>query len=125
MVWVSKRWSKRWRYPHPSNTGPSLVSSLAVNGAGVMCSQGSVKLWFKSFSPVERDTNRKGMSPTASMNTSVAEVGGRLYLGETKTYQRRTVVIPGFLRELLAECLATQVSRAPDSFVFTSAAVAS
>jgi integrase len=52
---------------------------------------------------------------------SVAEVGGRLYLGETKTYQRRTVVIPSFLRELLAEHLATQVSRAPDSFVFTGA----
>jgi integrase len=52
---------------------------------------------------------------------SVAEVGGRLYLGETKTYQRRTVVIPAFLRDLLAEHLGSQVSRDPDAFVFSGA----
>jgi integrase len=53
---------------------------------------------------------------------SVAEVGGRLHLGETKTYQRRTVVIPAFLRDLLAEHLASQVNEGPDSFVFTGPA---
>ncbi|MGH2765574.1 MAG: tyrosine-type recombinase/integrase, partial [Actinomycetota bacterium] len=53
---------------------------------------------------------------------SAAEVGGRLHLGETKTYQRRTVVIPGFLRELLAKHLACQVDDGPDSFVFTGPA---
>jgi site-specific recombinase XerC len=53
---------------------------------------------------------------------SVAEVGGKLHLGETKTYQRRTVVIPAFLRDLLAGHLATEVNEAPDSFVFTGPA---
>lgn len=50
---------------------------------------------------------------------SVAEVCGKLHLGETKTYQRRTVVIPRFLGDLLAEHLAGQAGDGPDSFVFT------
>jgi integrase len=52
---------------------------------------------------------------------SLAEVGGSLFFGPTKTYQRRAVVIPGFLREMLAVHLARNVARDPDSLVFTNA----
>jgi hypothetical protein len=52
---------------------------------------------------------------------SLAEVGGNLFFGPTKTYQRRAVVIPGFLREMLAAHLARNVARDPDSLVFTNA----
>ncbi len=37
---------------------------------------------------------------------SVAEVGGKFHFGPTKTYQQRSVAIPGFLRDLLAQHLA-------------------
>ena len=51
---------------------------------------------------------------------SLAEARGRLYFGTTKTHQRRMVVIPGFLRDLLAAHLAAHVSDDPDALVFTS-----
>jgi integrase len=51
---------------------------------------------------------------------SLSETSEGLLFGATKTYQRRTVVIPGFLREQLAEHLATHVGIAEDALVFTS-----
>ena len=51
---------------------------------------------------------------------SLAEARGRLHFGTTKTHQRRMVVIPGFLRELLAAHLAAKVSDGPEALVFTS-----
>ncbi len=60
--------------------------------------------------------------PALEIVESVAEVGGKLHLGETKTYQRRTVVIPRFLRDLLAEHLAGQAGDGRDSFVFSGRA---
>ena len=47
----------------------------------------------------------------------MAEIGGQIHLGPTKTYQRRTVVLPRFLVEQLAALLARSES---DGFVFTS-----
>ncbi len=43
-----------------------------------------------------------------------------LHFGATKTYRRRMVIIPGFLRELLAEHLAREVDDDPEALVFTS-----
>jgi len=51
---------------------------------------------------------------------SLSETSEGLLFGATKTYQRRTVVIPGFLRDQLAEHLATHVEIAEDALVFTS-----
>jgi len=51
---------------------------------------------------------------------SLAEVGGRLHFGPTKTYQRRTVVLPGFLRDRLAAHLARRVPPGPEALVFTA-----
>jgi len=51
---------------------------------------------------------------------SLSEAWGGLQFGPTKTHRRRTVVIPGFLRDLLARHLATQVADEPDALVFTS-----
>jgi integrase len=51
---------------------------------------------------------------------SLAEARGRLEFGTTKTHQRRMVVIPGFLRELLAAHLAAKVRNDPEALIFTS-----
>lgn len=37
-----------------------------------------------------------------------SEVGGRLVFGSTKTYDDRTIIVPGFLRSRLAEHLAAR-----------------
>jgi len=51
---------------------------------------------------------------------SLSETSEGLMFGPTKTFQRRTVVIPGFLRDLLAEHLLTAVEPEEDALVFTS-----
>lgn len=51
---------------------------------------------------------------------SLTEARGRLEFGTTKTHQRRMVVIPGFLRELLAAHLAAKVSDDSEALIFTS-----
>jgi integrase len=51
---------------------------------------------------------------------SLSEARGMLHFGATKTYRRRMVIIPGFLRELLAEHLAREVDDDPEALVFTS-----
>jgi integrase len=51
---------------------------------------------------------------------SLSETSEGLLFGPTKTYQRRTVVIPGFLRDLLAEHLVTEVEPEDDALVFSS-----
>ena len=51
---------------------------------------------------------------------SLAEVNGKWHFGEPKTYQRRMVVLPAFLRERLAAHLATEVDDDVRALVFTS-----
>lgn len=51
---------------------------------------------------------------------SLADVAGSLHFGETKTYQRRTIVIPEFLRQMLADHLGNHVGTDPDALVFTT-----
>ena len=53
---------------------------------------------------------------------AVSETSEGLVFGPTKTYQRRTVVVPGFLRDLLAEHLAAQGAADLDALVFPSPA---
>jgi len=53
------------------------------------------------------------------ITSSLAEVGGNLHFGETKTKRRRTVVVPGFLTEQLAEHAAT-LPADPVALLFTS-----
>jgi integrase len=50
---------------------------------------------------------------------SLAETN-ELHWGDTKTHQRRKAVIPGFLRDRLAEHLAANVDVNPDALVFTT-----
>jgi len=52
---------------------------------------------------------------------SLSEIRGGFDFGPTKTYQRRTVVLPGFLRDRLAEHLAHYVEADPEALVFTEA----
>ncbi|MGH9166343.1 MAG: tyrosine-type recombinase/integrase [Acidimicrobiia bacterium] len=51
---------------------------------------------------------------------SLAEVNGRRYFGEPKTYQRRMVAVPAFLQNRLAAHLASEVEDDPGALVFTS-----
>jgi integrase len=51
---------------------------------------------------------------------SLSEVRSGFHFGPTKTYQRRTVVVPAFLRDLLAEHLAHRVGTEPNALVFTA-----
>ncbi len=51
---------------------------------------------------------------------SLAEVRGHLHFGPTKTYTSRRVVVPGFLRDLLAEHVARHVDDDASALVFTS-----
>jgi len=51
---------------------------------------------------------------------SLAEVGGSLFFGETKTYRVRTVALPAFLAEMLAHHLQDHVGESPEALVFTA-----
>lgn len=51
---------------------------------------------------------------------SCTEVSGALVWGEPKTYQRRAVAIPPFLRDLIAAHLAMSVPDDPTALVFTA-----
>lgn len=51
---------------------------------------------------------------------ALSETSEGLVFGPTKTYQRRTVVVPGFLRDLLAEHLAAEVGSQEDALLFAS-----
>jgi len=51
---------------------------------------------------------------------ALSETSEGLLFGPTKTYQRRTVVIPGFLRDLLAEHLGAKVEPHEDTLAFSS-----
>jgi integrase len=51
---------------------------------------------------------------------SVAETSKGLYYGPTKTYQTRSIAIPTFLKEMLAEHLAKYVEKGRDALVFTT-----
>ena len=50
---------------------------------------------------------------------SLAEVEGKMHFGETKTYQRRTIAIPGFLQHLLSAHLEGRPND-PEALVFTN-----
>jgi hypothetical protein len=45
---------------------------------------------------------------------------GTLHLGPTKTYSRREVILPPFLRDMMAEHLGREVEDRADAFVFTT-----
>jgi integrase len=49
---------------------------------------------------------------------SIAEAGGHLHVGSTKTYQQRSVVLPTFLRTDLAAHLLHHVEQRPDAVLF-------
>lgn len=51
---------------------------------------------------------------------SLAEARGQLHFGPTKNYRTRSIVIPPFLDELLAEHIARHVGKDPEALVFTS-----
>lgn len=51
---------------------------------------------------------------------SLSEARGQLHFGPTKTYRTRSIVIPSFLRDLLAEHLARGPGQSPETLVFTS-----
>jgi integrase len=53
------------------------------------------------------------------VSESVAYVGGEFHFGPTKTHETRSVRLPAFLRDLLAEHLATTVGPEPTALVFT------
>ena len=51
---------------------------------------------------------------------SLADVGGHLHWGPTKTYQRRTVLLPAFLKDRLAWHMASEVGSEEEALIFTS-----
>ncbi|MFO7547359.1 MAG: site-specific integrase [Acidimicrobiia bacterium] len=53
---------------------------------------------------------------------SLADVGGHLHFGPTKNHRSRNVAIPGFLRDLLDQYLASHVPDDPSALVFTTPA---
>ena len=54
-----------------------------------------------------------------NVQESVADISGVLHRGPTKTYEKRSVVLPRFVRDMLEVHLHENVGRAPDSPVFT------
>lgn len=54
------------------------------------------------------------------VNESVSEISGTLHRGPTKTYEKRQVVLPTFVREILEQYLETNVARGPDALLFTA-----
>lgn len=51
---------------------------------------------------------------------AVSEVSGHFHYGPTKTYQSRSVAIPGFLKDMMAEHLRLFVGKDKDALVFTT-----
>jgi len=51
---------------------------------------------------------------------SVAEVGGKLIYGPTKTYRSRTIALPRSLRDMLNSHLLEHVTTGPEALVFTA-----
>ncbi|MGH2808574.1 MAG: tyrosine-type recombinase/integrase [Actinomycetota bacterium] len=62
------------------------------------------------------------MRSRIEVSESVAETSKGLHYGATKTYQTRSVAIPAFLKDMLAEHLATFVDKGRDALVFTTEA---
>jgi integrase len=50
---------------------------------------------------------------------SLAQVGGEFHFGPTKTYETRSVRVPGFLRDMMAQHLSVHVAQNPTALVFT------
>lgn len=48
---------------------------------------------------------------------SLAEVNGELHFGPTKTYAARSLAIPRFLQDLLAQHLSEHVAAAPEAYI--------
>lgn len=55
-----------------------------------------------------------------TVEESLSEVRGVLHRGPTKTYETRTVALPGFVRDALVDHLEANVDLARDALVFTS-----
>lgn len=55
-----------------------------------------------------------------TIEETLSEVGGALHRGATKTYETRTVALPRFVRDALAEYLNENVETTRDALVFTS-----
>ena len=60
------------------------------------------------------------LRPRLHVVEALSETSEGLLFGPTKTYQRRTVVVPGFLRDRQAAHLATEVGPEEAALVFTS-----
>lgn len=56
------------------------------------------------------------------VSEAVAETSKGLHYGSTKTYQTRSVAIPGFLKDMLAEHMASHVGKERDALLFTTEA---
>ena len=54
------------------------------------------------------------------VHESLAEINGTIHRGPTKTYEKRQVVLPTFVRELLEKHLEDNVERGADASVFTA-----
>lgn len=54
------------------------------------------------------------------VSESVSETSAGLHYGPTKTYQTRTVALPTFLKDMLAEHLRVYVDNDPNALVFTT-----
>lgn len=52
---------------------------------------------------------------------SMAQVGAKFHFGATKNYRSRTIVVSGFLCEMLNEHLVSYTAPEPDGLVFTAA----
>lgn len=59
------------------------------------------------------------LRPRLEVVEAVTEVSGELHYGEPKTYERRSVALPAFLREELGYHLAASVPDDPQALVFT------
>ena len=53
------------------------------------------------------------------VSESLAYVGGEFHFGPTKTYETRSVRLPPFLRDMMAQHLTTNVGPEPTALVFT------
>jgi integrase len=59
------------------------------------------------------------LKKAVDIQEAASDVGGKLYFGPTKTYEDRTIPLPGFLVEKLARHLES-VPSDPDALVFTT-----
>ena len=96
-----------------------LIGAVPTQFAGFIAVQGVIGLRFGEAAALRRGSVN-GLRKELRLQESLAEIGGRLVFGPTKSHAQRTVPLPPSVSALL-EARLEQIPSEPDALLFTSA----